>query len=96
MSPRTEFYGSFGDLETELGTFVAEFIQTNPDIDMDGALFVPFDGIDLTTVQSTELVVKLRWDVVGSFNNPGGTGSFEMDDRVNGTPFDFRASVEAL
>jgi hypothetical protein len=63
------------------------------DIDMDGALFIPFDGIDLTG-EIAKVAVFFEWDIVGAFDDEDNDGEYEMANRYNGTCFDFNVRVE--
>ncbi len=91
---RTEFYDSKEELVASgKSEFLAEFISSEDnDIDMDGALFIPFDGIDLTE-EITTVQVFFEWDITGSIDDADSDGSYEMEDRYNGTCFDFNVRV---
>jgi hypothetical protein len=96
--PRTDFYDSKEDLiASGRSEFLADFISAKSsggnNIDMDGALFIPFDGIDLKG-DITKISVFFEWDIAGAFDDADNNDQYEMDDRYNGTCFDFNVRVE--
>jgi len=67
------------------------FFETAGQLDVDGALFLPFDGIEIVENQSFSIVFE--WDIEGAFNYDEENDVYEMADRVAGYPFDFNVSI---
>ncbi len=84
--PRTYFYSYNGN------DFLEDFLPDNPEIDMDGALFIPFDGI-IVEEDVQNISVCLVWDLTDCISDDDGDGIYKMDDRVYGTPFDFSIEI---
>lgn len=65
-------------------------------IDVNGALFMPMDPIDLSGVGSiSELLVDFRWSLDGSITHNGT--NYVMEDRTgNGLCFDFQVTVTVV
>ena len=92
--PRDDFYDSKEELiASGKSEFLAEFISSaDNNIDMDGALFIPFDGIDITG-DITTVQVFFEWDIIGSVADSDSDGTYEMENRYNGTCFDFNVRI---
>ncbi|HAK46016.1 MAG TPA: hypothetical protein DCO79_08885 [Spirochaeta sp.] len=93
--PRTVFYNTKEELiASGRSEWLAEFISASSNnIDMDGALFIPFNGIDLSGDISV-VTVFFEWDIEGAFDDADNDGNYEMDNRYNGTCFNFDVRVE--
>lgn len=57
------------------------------------ALFIPFDGINLSG-DILKVNVFFEWDIIGAFDGADNDDNYEMDNRYNGTCFDFSVRVE--
>jgi hypothetical protein len=63
-------------------------------MDVDGALFVPFDPVDFTGKNDAKMVkISLEWDLNSIFTAESG-GSYTLADTADGTPFNFDVSIE--
>lgn len=104
--PNTDFGMTYEELETKHGEFYASFLTENRGhIVMDGAIFLPFGGLDLTNLNVNDVVVTIDWDIDNSisvqFFEAGVVGEgviagnqFVYNERISGTgvPFDFGVS----
>lgn len=82
--------------------FILNFIVNNTGMgmiddtymDVDGALFVPFDPVDFTgNSQADKVKIKLEWDLDTVFTAESG-GTYTLSDVAGGTPFNFNVSIE--
>jgi len=82
--------------------FVLEFMIENTGMgsidktymDVDGALFVPFDPVDFTGKSEAHKVkIKLEWDLDTVFTAESD-GIYTLNDAAGGTPYNFDVSIE--
>ncbi len=73
---------------------VYDFRANNPDIDMDGALFVPFQAVDFTK-NAKKLKISVNWDMSSIFEIYNEEmGEYVLNGDADGTPYDFDIDVE--
>jgi hypothetical protein len=66
----------------------------NAYMDVDGALFVPFEPVDFTGKSNANKVkIKLDWDLDTVFTAED-SGTYTLNDSADGTPFNFDVSIE--
>lgn len=88
-----DFTMTYSEIETKHGSFYADFITYNKNhVIMDGAIFIPFDGIDLNDQNVDEVVINLIWDVDNSIDLTDSVYTYE--NRVGGFPFDFQIAAD--
>jgi len=93
--PSTDFELEYDELESKHGEFYARFITENRgNVIMDGAIFIPFEGIDLTE-GAEEVVLNIIWDINGSIKADPSGDRFIFNERISGSgvPFDFGIMV---
>jgi len=82
--------------------FILDFIIANAGMgaiddtymDIDGAMFVPFDPVDFTGKSNANKVkIKLEWDLDTIFT-AGSAGTYTLKETAVGTPYDFSVSIE--
>jgi len=59
---------------------------------INGALFLPFDGIDVTGDTDGTLTINFVWDIAGAIVADGA--SYKQTDRVGGVPYNFKVTVQ--
>jgi hypothetical protein len=63
-------------------------------MDVDGALFVPFDPVDFAgKFKATKVKIKLEWDLDTIFTSES-EGNYALNNIAGGTPYDFNISIE--
>lgn len=63
-------------------------------MDVDGALFVPFEPVDFTSNSNANKVkIKLEWDLDSIFTSGSG-GTYTLKETAGGTPYDFNVTIE--
>ncbi|MBB6481483.1 hypothetical protein [Spirochaeta isovalerica] len=68
--------------------------NSNNIVDVDGALFIPFDPIDLRDIGEIQsFKFKIEWDMDDIFTKLEN-GIYTLNNNADGTPFDFSFSIE--
>ena len=68
----------------------------NAFMDVDGALFVPFDPIEFSGLtEAGGVKLSLEWDLDNVFTSVDpGTGIYTLDNSADGTPFNFNVTID--
>ena len=72
---------------------LTKILQAN--VDIDGALVIPFNPTDLSTYNNiTDLKIRIDWDILNSFVYNSEEEKYYMANRVNGTCYNFMVNFE--
>ena len=94
--PRPLMYDIRANNNADFGTdtnFLNDFVKSNDSMDMDGALFIPFDPVDIKgNGNISKVKIKVKWDMddlFSAFEN----NVYTLKNDADGTPFDFEFIV---
>ena len=94
--PRTTTADASSGLNSDEIAIVNEVISQGGMMDVDGALFIPMQSIDLSSYTTvSQVILDFNWDIDGAITYEGS--NYVMDDRTgNGICFDFDVKITVV